>query len=299
MKHPAIVTVERREGWRSLAMLPTAAELQEFYAHQYYQSTPSTSYQASYGELDLRYKTLRCEALLSALQASGLRRGDECLDVGAGEGFLMDAAERSGFMVTGLDYSSFGVAKFFPRLKDQLFDGDLMQRLDGFAAAGRRFAACSAINVLEHVLDPSQVLSSLSKILAPRGLVAITVPNDYCGLQKLVLENQLIDYEFWLAPPQHLHYFNAENLPRFCARMGFRVVDGFSDFPIDLFLLHLGSNYVADPENGPAAHQARLKHDLMIAQQGLADYLEVYLALFRVGVGRNITVILQQVEDRS
>jgi len=292
-------TVAQPEGWVSAVPLPSQEELRIFYADLYYQSSQSATYQASYDDLDLRHKVLRCEALLHALCEAGLTKGGAFLDVGAGEGFLMDAADRTGLVTSGLDYSTFGVAKFFPRLRDRLLDGDVIQSLERLAGEGRRFAACSAINVLEHVLDPVQLLSSIAGVLAPGGLIALTVPNDYSRLQALLREEQRIDRDFWFSPPQHLHYFNAETLPRFCAANGFEVVDGFSDFPIDLYLLHPGSNYVTDPANGPAAHRARLLHDLLIAEHGLEPFLRVYRALFSVGIGRNVTVIVRQAGARS
>lgn len=291
--------VEQPGGWISASPLPSNQDLRQFYADLYYQSTPSATYQPSYSELELRYKSLRCAALLHALRGLGISNGDDFLDVGAGEGFLMDAADRAGLVVTGLDYSCFGVGKFFPRLRDRLLDGDVIERLDGFAAAGRRFAACSVINVLEHVLDPIQLLSAVRRILVPRGIAAITVPNDFSGLQALLRDEQMIDREFWWSPPQHLHYFNAENLSRLCASLGFDLVDGFSDFPVDLYLLHPGSNYVTESRNGPAAHRARLLHDVLIAQQGLDPYLQVYRALFRVGAGRCVTVLLRPSSEAS
>jgi len=299
MNHRPFEWVEQPGGWISASPLPSKEELQKFYADLYYQSTQSASYQASYSELELRYRSLRCEALLHALKGAGISNGDEFLDVGAGEGFLMDAADRNGLVVTGLDYSSFGVGKFFPRLKDRLFDGDVIELLDGLATAGRRVAVCSVINVLEHVLDPIQLLASVRRVLAPRGIAAITVPNDYSRLQALLRDEQMIDRDFWCSPPQHLHYFNADNLSRFCASQGFALVDGFSDFPIDLYLLHPGSNYVIESRNGPAAHRARLLHDLLIAQHGMDRYLQVYRALFGVGAGRNVTVLLRPIPDAS
>lgn len=289
--------VTQPEGWRSATPLPSKEELRAFYADLYYQSPQSTSYQSSYSALELRYRALRCDALLHALGDAGIAPGDAFLDVGAGEGFLLDAADRRGLVVTGLDYSSFGVGRFFPRLADCLIVGDVIEGLEGLAAAGRRFAACSLINVLEHVLDPAQLLLALRDVLAPGGVAAVTVPNDFSALHALLRDEQRIDHDFWWAPPQHLHYFNAENLVRFCAARGFDVIDGFSDFPIDLYLLHPGSDYVADRGQGPAAHRARLLHDLLIAEQGLAPYLQVYRALYRVGLGRNITVVLRRRQE--
>jgi len=289
--------VEQPGGWVSASPLPSPDELREFYAELYYQTPQSTTYQSTYDSLDQRHKALKCEALLHALAQLGVSTGDALLDVGAGEGFLMDAAERAGLDVTGLDHSSFAVEKFFPRLRNRLVAGDVIEGLDALASAGRRFAVCSLLNVLEHVIDPSQLVASVRSVMAARGLAVITVPNDYSPLQALLRTEGLIDRDFWCAPPQHLHYFNADNLRRFCVSSGFEVVDGFSDFPIDVYLLHPGSNYVADPRNGPAAHRARLLHDLLIAQHGVGAYLDVYRALFKAGIGRNVTLILRQAAD--
>jgi SAM-dependent methyltransferase len=298
-KDRAFDIVQQPEGWSSATPLPSQEELRAFYADLYYQSPQTTTYQTSYGELDLRYRALKCEALLHALAEAGIAPGDAFLDIGAGEGFLMDAADRGGLVVTGLDYSSFGVGRFFPRLIDRLIVGDVIEELGRLAGAGRRFATCSLLNVLEHVLDPAQLLSALAGVLAPRGIAVVTVPNDDSALHGLLRDERRIDHDFWFAPPQHLHYFNSETLPRFCAARGFDEIDGFSDFPIDLYLLHPGSNYVADRDQGPAAHRARLQHDLLIAQHGLGPYLQLYRALYRVGLGRNITVLLRRRQEGS
>ena len=286
--------VEQPGGWVSASPLPSATDLRKFYAELYYQTPQTTTYQAEYSDLDRRYKTMRCDALLHALARLGLSKGDAFLDVGAGEGFLMDAADRERYDVTGLDHSSFGVEKFVPRLRDRLVVGDVVESLSSLAASGRRFVVCSLLNVIEHVVDPAGLMESVRHAMSPGGLVAITVPNDYSRLQALLREERMIDRDHWSAPPQHLHYFNAENLVRFCQSSGFEIVDGYSDFPIELYLLHPGSNYVTDASNGPAAHRARLLHDLLIAEAGMDRYLSVYRALFSVGAGRNITLILRQ-----
>lgn len=282
------------EGWVSASPLPDAETLGAFYAELYYQQPQTASYQTAYDQFELAYRDLKCRALLRALAQHGLTPGDEFLDAGTGEGFLLDAADRQGYAVTGADFSSFGVSKFFPRLESRLLVGDVMATLETLRSEGRRFAACSAINVLEHVIDPRGLLDGLAGVVATGGTVAITVPNDFSRLHSMLLREGHIDREFWFVPPQHLHYFNADNLPVFCESRGYRLVDAFSDFPIDMFLLHPGSNYIANPAAGRAAHQARLRHDLLIAEGGLDAYLDYYRGLFRVGAGRDITVLLQK-----
>lgn len=279
-------------GFMSVHPLPTTEELQRFYAEMYYQAPQSSSYQDSYDELDVRYKTLKCDSLLHAVEQQGVS-GGTFLDIGAGEGFLMAAAERSGRAVTGIDFSTFGVTKFHPHLAASMVVGDIYDSLSALTSAGKLFDVCSSINVLEHVIDPDLFLASIRKVISPGGILAITVPNDFSKLQEFLLVNKFIDREFWWAPPHHLHYFNGRNLVEYVSSQGFEVVDSFADFPVDFYLLHPGSNYITNPENGKAAHRARLLHDVLLAEAGIAAYLDYYRAMFAVGIGRDITVLLR------
>jgi hypothetical protein len=142
------------------------------------------------------------------------------------------------------------------------------------------------------VLDPDLFLQSIRNVIEPDGLLAITVPNDYSHIQQLALREGMIDREFWFVPPHHLHYFNTENLVGFIEDRGFEVLDAFADFPVDLYLLHSGSNYIMNSQNGREANRARMHHDIMVANKnGLKKYLDYYRAMFNVGMGRDITVI--------
>lgn len=283
-------------GWISSMPLPNSDELRKFYAELYYQSPQSSSYQKNYEDIELDYKSIQCNALLYSLSSHGIT-GGTFLDIGAGEGFLMSAAANHGFAVTGMDFSSFGIEKFFPDLTDKFIRSDVFDGINRLKSEGRAFSVCAAINVLEHVRDPSLFMSAIKDVMLPNAVLAVTVPNDYSCIQQLLMKEGLIDREFWFVPPQHLHYFNSNNLPMFCRSEGYDVLDAFSDFPIDLFLLHPGSNYVMDARNGPSAHRARVLHDLMIAKAGWDNYLNFYRAMFRVGIGRDITLVLRRRED--
>lgn len=296
METPYGKKVNKPVNYVSATPSPTSEELKRFYADQYYQSPQSSSYQNTYDNQEISYKNLKCEALIHAFKQAGIDGGN-FLDIGTGEGFLMNAAFKQKYEVTGLDFSSFGVSKFFPELIGQHIAGDVYESLEALRQEGRRYSICSSTNVLEHVIDPDLFLESIREVMAPKGLLAITVPNDFSELQQLLIKNGMIDREFWFVPPHHLHYFNTENFPAFLESRGFEVVDTFSDFPVDLYLLHPGSNYVMDAKNGRAAHQAKMHHDLMIADAGLDAYLNYYRAMFKVNIGRNITAIVRIKSD--
>lgn len=279
-------------GFVTTSPLPAPEELRKFYAETYYQTPVSSTYQESYDQLEVEYKHLKCNALIYALTENSPAVGKTFLDIGAGEGFLLNAADNKGFAVTGLDFSEYGVAKFFPNLVSRHKAGDVFDSLSALIAQGARFSVCASTNVLEHVLDPDLFLQSIHNVIEPNGLVVITVPNDYSDIQQLALKEGMIDREFWFVPPHHLHYFNTKSLVEFVSQRGFEIIDAFSDFPVDLYLLHSGSNYVMNPKSGREANRARMHHDIMIAKNyGLKAYLDYYRAMFQVGMGRDITII--------
>ena len=74
-------------------------------------------------------------------------------------------------------------------------------------------------------------------------------------------------------------------------RLGFEIRIAYASFPIDWFLFHPGSNYVADPAAGKPAHRARMAIDLVLAEQGLPAWLKLGEALLGCGAGRSLTVI--------
>ena len=134
-------------------------------------------------------------------------------------------------------------------------------------------------------------MAKLRRLLAPGGVIAVTVPNDFSRTQIRAEELGLINRRFWLAPPQHLHYFNTRTIEPFVRAMGFETLDAFADFPIDLFLYHPGSNYLTAPDAGKDAHRARIELDLLLAESGFPALHQLCRAMTVCGLGRNITII--------
>ncbi len=280
-------------GFFSATPLPSTTELAEFYAKTYYQNSASTTYQVTYSEDELAQKRLRSELLLHAalLQRKGIK--GQFLEVGCGEGFLLNAASEAGFDVEGLDFSIHGIETFHPRLIGRVHVGDAFDLLDQFIDQGKPVDVCVLQNVLEHVIDPALLLNRIKRLVGPDGLVIITVPNDFSALQEQVMEQKISDREYWFAPPQHLHYFNVDTLIQFVTDMGFGLLDSYGDFPIEMFLFHPDSNYVADKSKGKGAHQARVALDLLLARKGVGPYHRFCQAITGCGLGRNVTVVLQ------
>jgi 2-polyprenyl-3-methyl-5-hydroxy-6-metoxy-1,4-benzoquinol methylase len=282
------------EGWRRVTPSPSAEALKAFYAGEYFQASHGT-YAQAYSETEIEHRGLLARLMLAAIGEGRGRTegqaGGSLLEIGCGEGWFLAAADAAGYAVKGIDFSHDGLQRFHPQFLDRAQFGDAFEILDGLIDQGMRVDVCVMEHVLEHVVDPDGLLARLPRLLNPGGAVAITVPNDFSPLQLAAREQGVIDRDFWVAPPQHLNYFNAASLPALLTRMGFAVKVGFASFPIDWFLMHPGSNYVADPAAGKAAHRARMAIDLLLAGQGMDAYLGLAKALFACGAGRSLTVV--------
>jgi 2-polyprenyl-3-methyl-5-hydroxy-6-metoxy-1,4-benzoquinol methylase len=289
MAAPETLTIHA-DGWRTVAQKPTPEALKAFYAKEYFQAGHGT-YAADYTEAERAHRALTARTLLFALEKARGNADGRLLEVGCGEGWLLAAACAAGYDSTGLDFSDDGLKRFHPHLAAKVTFGDAFENLDRLLEAGARFDVVAMEHVLEHVLDPEGLVRALPRLLAPGGVAAITVPNDFSPLQRLARESGVVDRDFWVAPPQHLNYFDAASLRRILDRHGFEIRVAYASFPIDWFLFHPGSNYVADPAAGKAAHRARMAIDLLLAEEGLGPYLALGEALFGCGAGRSLTVI--------
>ena len=94
------VLQRHQSGFFQVEPMPNAAELAAYYSEKYYQSPTSSTYSVSYSteELDL----LKTRASLRRINAESLLGKTDSrvfLDVGCGEGWVMDSFFRNGWRV--------------------------------------------------------------------------------------------------------------------------------------------------------------------------------------------------------
>lgn len=290
-------------GFYEVREKPTPAELSDYYARRYYQEN-LTTYQPAYPPEELEHIDGRlrlCHWLVTQLrqtsapaQALTSHAPGSFLDVGCGEGWALAYFQRQGWQVQGVDFSSFSLEKFNPELRERLRTGDLYAELQRLADDGQRFDVLWVDNVLEHVLEPADLLRRCRALVKPDGLLMVDVPNDFSSVQQHALDCGYIDRPFWVVLPDHLSYFNQTGLRNLAEATGWRVAKVIGDHPIELNLLNPATNYVMRRETGPTAHRIRLEQDnFLLRTAPLPAVAAYYEGLAGVGLGRSIIAFLQ------
>ncbi len=262
---------------------PSEEDLEAHYNNKYF-GADRGQYSATYTEEEIRNKYYQCDEVLHFAPEGGRT----LLDIGCGEGFLLNYFAERGWEAEGIDFTQEGVSRFFPGLADKVRVGSLFRIIDEIRAAGTRYDVVVCNNVLEHVRDPSQLMSSIKELLNAGGVCRVVVPNDDSITHVEIVGRGLAPRDFWVCPPDHLNYFNVESLRRTLQESGFRVMDLLGDFPIELFLFNPDSNYQQERAKGKACHYARVRVENMLAAAALEKWLAFRRGCAQSGVGRNL-----------
>jgi len=277
------------DGFTTVADKPTPEELEAFYKNMYFGEGSQNQYAQGYTDKEILHKYIDCH---EALEVSGKTAG-RLLDVGCGEGFFLKFFSDKGWGVRGLDFTSEGVERHFPDLRDKLETGNLFELLSMEAASGSKYDLVVCNNVLEHVIDPIKLLEDLKGVVAPGGMVRLAVPNDGSWLQELVVDAGLAKKDFWVCPPEHLSYFTVETLQALLQRVGWHTLEILTAFPIELYMLNEASSYTKDRSLGRKAHFARVEFEVGLYEQSLEKLIAFRRGCSAAGIGRNMAAYMK------
>lgn len=161
------------------------------------------------------------------------------LDVGAGTGAFLDTMSLSGWRVTGVepDLSARQKAKALYELK-------LQPAEDLFTLPPQSFDAITMWHVLEHVHDLHHYMAQLKKLLMPRGVLFIAVPN-YTGYDAKVYK------EFWAGydVPRHLYHFSPTAITQLLLQHGMQLKDIKPMWYDSFYVSMLSENYKTGKNN--------------------------------------------------
>ena len=285
--HPTVTDPEL--GFRRLDPLPAADELAAFYESRYYDlirrggRAPEIGRLLAGGETAARERewlaaTLYAD-LVDGLETHGAG-GGRVLDIGAGTGDLVAHLQSAGLRASGIEPSQDASRLARERWLDVA--AATVEQWAADPAHRGAYAGAVLINVLEHVPQPQALLATIGTLLAPGGVLCVRVPNDFSDWQAAAAAACGHD-GWWVAAPDHIHYFSHDSLARTLAACGFEPVQLTTDFPMEFFLL-MGEDYVADPALGPGLHERRRRFELALPA---ALRRRLYAAFASVGAGRN------------
>jgi SAM-dependent methyltransferase len=143
-----------------------------------------------------------------------LRGTGRLLDIGCNEGRNLRIYARNGFQAEGLELNETAAAE-----ARKAGFGVHTCALEEFDPA-YRFNAAVLSNVLEHVLDPRQMLIDVQRVLAPGGQVCISCPNSRSWL-RAVFGKWWINWHV----PFHISHFSAGTLRKLLEDTGYKQIE--------------------------------------------------------------------------
>jgi SAM-dependent methyltransferase len=197
-----------------LSPIPAPDELKALYEHYYNFG----------GEHDTLYTRLRdwfftsplhkLWAFLDGDTSFYTRQGaGRLLDIGCNEGRGLEIYRRNGYAVEGLELNERAAA--VARSKGFAVDTAALERF----SPDTPFDVAVLSNVLEHSLDPAQMLRDVRRILKPGGQVWISCPNSGSWLRSCF-------GRYWINwhVPFHIVHFSSHTLAKVLTEAGFSTV---------------------------------------------------------------------------
>ncbi len=154
----------------------------------------------------------------------GLPRELSVLDVGCGSGVHGAELKRAqGHRVVGVDLSEQSIIKARTRLAEAYVADVTRPELYPFFGL-RRFDVIVFSDILEHLVDPAQVLTSHYQLLAPGGHVLISLPNIAIWNVRLSILAGRFEYEdTGTLDRTHIRFFTRGTFRRFARDAGLRI----------------------------------------------------------------------------
>jgi len=210
--------------------------LSEERLHSFYQDEDSYR-QVLLNELNLSMARKKFQYGLDLIKEYIPQKGN-LLDVGCGPGVFLEEARERGWHVCGVEFNSWCV-QHLREMSIEVIDVPIEQ-----AKLPDDFYQCVTLwTVLEHIVDPENLLKDIHRILAPGGVILILVPN-IDSLANRILHERSTTF----AGEAHVNLFNAATLARLFAKVEFELIE------CETVLTQLGAinNYLnyEDPQFG-------------------------------------------------
>ncbi len=139
-----------------------------------------------------------------------LKKG-KLLEIGSGQGYILEIFEKNGFEVSGIEPSKTNVEIINKKLKKgKCKHGFLENEID----LETKFDIIIMSHVLEHMIDSRKALEKLRRVLSNHGHLFIEVPN--CS------SNKYLEESIYTQP--HIHHFTKESIQKLVKSLDMKIV---------------------------------------------------------------------------
>ena len=288
-------------GYYELRRQNTREERNANFEDHYFQEYSGATYEkVEYPPDELKYLQNQIEerayVIEQTLTKTGASGDYSLLDIGCGEGFLLQYFHDKGKKVKGIDIGSYALEHFHPSLLPFFEKGDMETLLPAMAEHGEIYDVVNVDRVLDMVDDIDVCLDKIKGIMSERSILVIKVANNYSNLQRMLLQKGEMKEEYWLDDPDHTGYFNREGMIARLEANGFECMDFYGDTFVDFQLINPFSNYYEKPETGKAAHGTIVRLQNMFHDISMERTVEIYRMLGDMGFGREIVGVFKKRE---
>lgn len=286
-------------GYYELRRKNTKEERDENFEEHYFQDYAGATYEkVEYPPEELRFLHNQIEERAYVIEQNLAKMGKgkdySLLDIGCGEGFLLQFFHDRGKRVKGIDIGAYALQHFHPEMLSFFEQGDMETLLPAMAKRGEIFDVVNMDRVLDMVDDVDVCLDKIKEIMGEQSILVIKGANNYSGLQRMLLQSGEMKEEYWLDDPDHTGYFNREGLIARLSANGFECLDFYGDTFVDFQLVNPFSNYYEKPETGKAAHRTAVCLENLFHDISMERAVEVYRMLGDMGFGREIVGVFKK-----
>jgi 2-polyprenyl-3-methyl-5-hydroxy-6-metoxy-1,4-benzoquinol methylase len=140
-------------------------------------------------------------------------KGKRLLDIGTGNGYLLDVAKEMGFDCYGLDVSEYSCSIAKQRFPGRIFNGPMEK-----ARYKAKFDVITMTDILEHIHDPHSFFQAVIKNLKPGGYVLVITP-DTDSTTRVILGRNWFQYKY-----EHVLCWNGKSIRQLMSDFGLRPV---------------------------------------------------------------------------
>ena len=186
-------------GFVFMRKIPTNNELENYYAVYAYEN-----------EKEMPEPTrISLESLLDTFEK--YRKNNRILDVGCGEGWILELALKRGWQSYGTEFSSKAI-EICEKKGIKMHAGVLNPK----NIKEKDFDVIVSSETIEHINNPREELANIHQLLRKGGLLYLTTPNFNSYLRRMMKDKYAI-----IKYPEHLSYYTTTTLNKLLKETGF------------------------------------------------------------------------------